>query len=179
MPVVSLRAVEDDDLPLFFEWQADEESYRMAAMAARDEEAFAAHWSRIRSNADTNLRTIVADGAVAGNAVSWTGVEGRMVGYWIGKAHWGRGIASSALRLFLEEEPRRPLFATVAEHNASSRRVLEKTGFRLVASGSWTTGQSPERSPSCVSASTRAVAPGPERSSTSSYSLPSGARKWV
>ena len=124
MPVVSLRAVEDDDLPLFFEWQADEESCRMAAMAARDAEAFAAHWSRIRSNADTNLRTIVADGAVAGNAVSWTGDDGRMVGYWIGKAHWGRGIASSALRLFLDVERHRPLLATVAEHNAGSRRVL-------------------------------------------------------
>lgn len=133
MPVVSLRAVEDDDLPLFFEWQADEESCRMAAMTTRDAEAFAVHWSRIRSNADTNLRTIVADGAVVGNAVSWTGDDGRMVGYWIGKAHWGRGIASSALPLFLDVERHRPLLATVAEHNVGSCRVLEKAGFRLVA----------------------------------------------
>ena len=133
MPAVSLRAVEDDDLPLFFEWQVDEESYRMAAISPRGEEAFAAHWSRIRSNADINLRTIVADGAVAGNALSWTSADGRMVGYWIGKRYWGRGIASSALRLFLEVERHRPLLATVAEHNAGSRRVLEKAGFRLVA----------------------------------------------
>ena len=51
----------------------------------------------IRSNPDSTLRTIVADGVVVGNAVSWTGDEGRMVGYWIGKEHWGRGIASAAL----------------------------------------------------------------------------------
>lgn len=132
--MVSLRAVEDDDLPLFFEWQADEESYRLAAVATRDEEAFAAHWSRIRGDADTNLRTIVADGAVAGHALSWTGADGRMVGYWLGKAYWGRGIASSALALFLEDEVHRPLLAIVAEHNPASRRVLEKAGFQLVSS---------------------------------------------
>lgn len=132
MPVVTLRPVEDGDLPFFFEWQADEESFRMAAVAPRDAEAFAAHWARIRSNADSYLRTIVADGAVAGHAVSWTGDEGRMVGYWLGKAHWGQGIASAALRLVLAEERRRPLLATVAEHNAASRRVLEKAGFQFV-----------------------------------------------
>ena len=133
MLLVSLRPVEDEDLPLFFEWQADEESYRMAAVTARDEAAFAAHWSRIRSNPDSMLRTIVAEGAVAGHALSWTGADGRMVGYWLGKAYWGRGIASAALRLFLDEEAHRPLFATIADRNAGSRRVLEKAGFRLAA----------------------------------------------
>jgi RimJ/RimL family protein N-acetyltransferase len=134
MPVVLLRAVEDGDLPFFFVWQADEESYRMAAVATRDAEAFAAHWSRIRSNPDGMLRTIVADGDVAGHALSWTGAEGRMVGYWLGKEYWGRGIASAALLLYLEEETHRPLLASVAEHNVGSRRVLEKAGFELVSS---------------------------------------------
>ena len=133
MPAVSLRTVEDDDLRLFFEWQADEESCRMAAVAARDAEAFAAHWSRIRSNADTNLRTIVADGAMVGPVVGWTGDDGLLFGSWLGMVHWGRGIASPALRLFLEAERHRPLLATVAEHNLGSRRMLEKAGFRLVA----------------------------------------------
>ena len=50
VPVVSLRAVEDGDLPLFFEWQSDEESYRMAVVPTRDAESFAAHWARNRSN---------------------------------------------------------------------------------------------------------------------------------
>ena len=75
----------------------------------------------------------MADGVVVGNAVSWTADEGRMVGYWIGKEHWGRGIASAALRLYLDVERHRPLLATVAEHNAGSRRVLEKAGFQFVA----------------------------------------------
>jgi len=132
-PVVSLRAVEDGDLPFFFAWQSDEESFRMAAVPARDEEAFAAHWAKIRSNPDSTLRTIVADGVVVGNALSWTADEGRMVGYWVGKEHWGRGIASAALGLFLEIDGHRPMLATVAEHNAGSRRVLEKAGFQLVS----------------------------------------------
>ena len=105
----------------------------MAAVPTRDAEAFAAHWARIRSNPDSTLRTIVADGVVVGNAVSWTADEGRMVGYWIGKEHWGRGIASAALVLFLDVDRHRPLLATVVEHNVGSRRVLEKAGFELVA----------------------------------------------
>lgn len=130
--VVSLRAVEDGDLALFFEWQADEESFRMAAVPSRDAEAFAAHWARIRSNPDSTLRTIVADGVVVGYALSWTGDTGRMVGYWIGREHWGHGIASAALRLYLEVDRHRPLLATVVEHNVASCRVLEKAGFDLV-----------------------------------------------
>ena len=132
--VVVMRPVEDGDLPFFFAWQADEDSSRMAAVASRDEEAFAAHWSRIRSDSDCMLRAIVADGNVAGHALSWTAAEGRVVGYWLGKSYWGRGITSEALRLYLEEERCRPLLATVAEHNTGSRRVLEKTGFRLESS---------------------------------------------
>ena len=104
----------------------------MAAVPTRDAEAFAAHWARNRSNPDSTLRTIVADGVVVGNAVSWTADEGRMVGYWIGKEHWGRGIASAALVLYLDVDRHRPLLATVVEHNAGSRRVLEKAGFQLV-----------------------------------------------
>jgi hypothetical protein len=33
--MVSLRAVEDGDLPLFFEWQADDESSRVADQEQR------------------------------------------------------------------------------------------------------------------------------------------------
>ena len=73
MSLVILRPVEDGDLPFFFEWQADEESYRMAAVAARDEEAFTAHWSRWRSEPDAMQRTIVVDGDVEMARVVVTG----------------------------------------------------------------------------------------------------------
>jgi RimJ/RimL family protein N-acetyltransferase len=53
------------------------------------------------------------------------------VGYWIGQDFWGRGIATRALRLFLEEVTIRPLYGRAAKDNRASIRVLEKCGFRL------------------------------------------------
>ena len=53
----------------------------------------------------------------------------REVGYWIDRAFWGRGIATTALTAFLRLEQTRPLYAGVAKHNVASIRVLEKCGF--------------------------------------------------
>ena len=126
---VTLRPVVDSDLPVFFEHQRDPEGVAMAGVPSRDEEAFFAHWEKVRARPDGIHRTIEADGEVAGNIVSWEGDEGRLVGYWIGREQWGRGIATAALRAFLEEIPERPLHALVHAENAGSIRVLEKCGF--------------------------------------------------
>ena len=83
------------------------------------------------------LKTIMFDGQVAGNIVSWEGAGEWEVGYWIGKEYWGKGIATQALLLFLGLVKTRPLYAHVARHNIGSRRVLEKSGFKL-------TGEEPE-----------------------------------
>ena len=110
---VTLRPVADSDVPVFFEHQRDPEGVAMAGVPSRDEEAFFAHWDKIRARSDAIHRTIEADGEVAGNVVSWQGEEGRLVGYWVGREQWGRGIATAALRAFLEEIPERPLYALV------------------------------------------------------------------
>jgi len=128
---VELREVEDGDLPLFFEWQRDPASNDMAGLPARDREAFDSHWAKIRCDPDVTLRTVVADGAVAGNVLAFVQSRKPVVGYWIGRDHWGRGIATSALAAFLRELPERPLYATVALGNTASVRVLEKCGFTL------------------------------------------------
>ena len=57
------------------------------------------------------------------------------IGYWLGEAHWGRGLAPEALRLatdyaFAEFNFVR-LQAGVLDWNPRSRRVLEKVGYRL------------------------------------------------
>jgi RimJ/RimL family protein N-acetyltransferase len=57
----------------------------------------------------------------------------REVGYWVGREYWGKGIATKALKKFLEYEKRRPLYGYVAIHNKGSRRVLEKCGFEFYA----------------------------------------------
>jgi RimJ/RimL family protein N-acetyltransferase len=76
-------------------------------------------------------QTILFDGQVAGNIVSWEGSDQRQIGYWLGKPYWGRGIATRALAQFLDQVRARPLYAHVARHNIASLRVLQKCGFTL------------------------------------------------
>jgi RimJ/RimL family protein N-acetyltransferase len=128
---VTLRHVRADDLPIFFEHQADPEANRMANFPARDRAAFMAHWAKILEGSGTE-RTIEVDGEVAGNLVSWVHDGERDVGYWIGREHWGRGVGTAALASFLTLLEERPLSAHVAEHNIGSIRVLEKCGFVAV-----------------------------------------------
>ena len=101
----------------------------MAHFPARDRDAFMTHWAQILVDASTWVRTVDVDGAVAGNVVSWVHDEERDVGYWIGREHWGKGVATAALSSFLAQLEERPLFAHVIEHNLGSIRVLEKCGF--------------------------------------------------
>jgi RimJ/RimL family protein N-acetyltransferase len=130
-----LRPVEAGDLETFFEHQRDPESNRMAAFPARDRAAFDAHWERILADETAVVRTIVWNGEIAGNMLSWPRSDQRLVGYWIGREYWGRGIATRALASFLDELTARPLQAHVATSNLGSIRVLEKCGFTLTASG--------------------------------------------
>jgi RimJ/RimL family protein N-acetyltransferase len=58
----------------------------------------------------------------------------RKVTHWIGRSHWGRGFATCALDAVLTVDPSRPLHGRVAYDNVASRRVLEKCGFRVIAS---------------------------------------------
>ena len=55
------------------------------------------------------------------------------VGYWLGRAYWGRGIASAALRAVTQHAFERfdlnRLHAGVFAWNPASARVLEKAGY--------------------------------------------------
>ena len=126
-----LRPVVPTDLPIFFEHQLDPDGTQMAAFPARDRAAFDAHWAtNVLGNPAAVTRTIVVDGAVAGWIGSWPQDGARHVGYWIGRAHWGQGLATRALAAYLELVTERPLHAQVVRHNVGSIRVLEKCGFR-------------------------------------------------
>lgn len=121
----------EDDLPVFFEHQMDADANRMAGFPPRDRDAFMAHWNTILRDESVVVRTVLLDGQVAGNVVAFD-FEGRHeVGYWIGRTFWGKGVATRALRAFLEEVTERPLYAGVAELNVASIRVLEKCGFTV------------------------------------------------
>ena len=100
---------------------------------ARDREAFDAHWQRCPRGRLLIKKTIVHDGQVAGNIGCWEQDGRRLIGYWVGKEFWGRGLATRALAEFVEDLPR-PLHAWVAGSNVGSIRVLEKSGFVAVGS---------------------------------------------
>jgi RimJ/RimL family protein N-acetyltransferase len=128
-----LREVTDDDLDDLYAHQADRVSYEMAAVPTRDRQAFDAHWRLLRADPEVLLHVIDVDGAVAGSVLSFVLRGERVIGYWIGREFWGRGIATQALAQLLAIETRRPLRAHVFAPNRASARVLEKNGFRLLA----------------------------------------------
>lgn len=130
--LVTLREVADEDLPLFFENQREPQALAFG-LRSRDREAFDAHWAKIRSDPALVIRTVLADGEVAGNIGAFERDGVTQVGYWYGSKWWRRGVATAALQAFLREFSTRPITAFVAAHNIGSVRVLEKCGFQLVS----------------------------------------------
>lgn len=127
--IVELRKVVPDDLELFFHQQQDPESNGLAKVFPRSRSCFDAHWEQSLCNPSVTVRTILFDGVVAGRITSFT-VEGKtFVGYWIDRAHWGKGVGTRALEAFVGVVDIRPLYAQVATSNMGSIRMLERCGF--------------------------------------------------
>lgn len=129
---IHLRPLVSSDLPTLFEQQLDPEANHMAAFTAKDptdRAAFDAHWAKIMADPGILLQTILYKGAIAGSILSHGWFVEPEISYWIGRKFWGKGIATEALRQFLEIQPVRPLYARAAKDNLGSIRVLEKNGF--------------------------------------------------
>jgi RimJ/RimL family protein N-acetyltransferase len=132
MKSIQLRDVAVGDIPIFYEHQLDADATEIAVFPSREREAFTAHWAKIMADESVILKTILFDGQVVGNIVSWEQNGEREIGYWIGKMYWGKGIATQALAEFLGYVKVRPVYAYVAKHNVGSIRVLEKCGFTVI-----------------------------------------------
>ncbi|HEX5204761.1 GNAT family N-acetyltransferase [Paractinoplanes rhizophilus] len=133
MPVIALRPLVDDDLDALFEMMRDPEAVRMAAFTPADpadRQRFDAQMARIRTDPTGTYRVITYDGAVAGSIASFVLDGETEITYWIDRSLWGKGIASTALKMFLQVETRRPLHARAASDNTGSLRVLRKAGFQ-------------------------------------------------
>jgi RimJ/RimL family protein N-acetyltransferase len=130
--VIELRPVLEADIETFYEFQADPEAAAMAVFGSRDRESHAANWHKIISDPKAVARTVLLDGKIAGNVLSWSHDGQPHVGYWIGREFWGRGAGTQALRLFVAEIETRPLYALVVVTNRGSQRVLEKSGFQRI-----------------------------------------------
>lgn len=139
-PLVRLRAVLPEDLPVFFEQQLDPQANYMAAFSAEDpgdRPAFEAHWAKILADPGICIRTVLYQGQTAGYILShaWDGML--EVSYWLGKAYWGKGVATCALQQFLEIQPTRPIYGHVVKDHPASLRVLQKCGFVAVSEETW------------------------------------------
>lgn len=131
---IRLRDVLEDDLPLFFEFQLDAEANHMAAFTAKnpaDQAAFQAHWTKILNDETVTVKSIILGREVIGHVACFQQFEETEVTYWLGRAYWGKGLATQALNLFLSEVIKRPLFARAVKDNIASIRVLVKCGFHI------------------------------------------------
>lgn len=95
-------------------------------------------WLSIATSETSDIHLAIEHGTEAiGGISAMRGNEnaryGAEIGYWIGEAHWGRGVGSAAVRAFCDalfqhtdiERIEAGAFAT----NPASHRVLEKAGF--------------------------------------------------
>jgi RimJ/RimL family protein N-acetyltransferase len=97
-------------------------------------------WIRTASAAEPETHFAIAVGGEAAGGIGLelqTDVHRRSaeIGYWLGAAVWGRGIATEAVRAVTGYGFARlglcRIFAVVFEGNPASRRVLEKAGYLL------------------------------------------------
>lgn len=128
---VRLRDVVETDLEVFLAQEHDPEAVRRSRFPARPRERFLDHWrTRILGDPTVHVQTIMVGDEVAGNLVAWWEGERRFIGYWMGRAFWGRGLGTLALGLFLRQEKTRPLYADPFHGNTASVRLLERLGFQ-------------------------------------------------
>ena len=105
-------------------------------------DADAEGWFQIAASPGRSIHLAIEfEGAAVGGISARTG-EGIFVrtahfGYWLGEAHWGKGLMTAAGQALLEYLKADARFARlespVFEWNPSSMRVLEKLGFERVA----------------------------------------------
>lgn len=126
---IRLRPVQPGDLPRMYELQLDPESNRMAVTIPRIREAFDSHFAKVLDDPGIAARVVLFGEAIVGFISCFPRAGQDHVGYWIDREYWGRGFASRALHLLLQEVAKRPLVATAATSNGASLRVLQKCGF--------------------------------------------------
>lgn len=132
--VVTLRATRARDLDALFTFEHGGAMQPVAStpVGPADRAAFDAHWHRLIDDPSIDARTIRADGVIVGSVARSFEDGAAEITCWIEPAHRGEGIATRAIRLFLDALRERPVRARVAADDAPSIAVLDKLGFRQV-----------------------------------------------
>ncbi|TDN40287.1 N-acetyltransferase [Hymenobacter sp. UV11] len=129
---VTLRPTHLADLAWFFQFQLDPVAAYLAAFTPPqplDEAAYVAKYSAFLRDPTIHMQTILLAGTLVGSIAKFEVAGEAGLTYWLDRAYWGQGVATSALRQFLRLEPTRPLVARVAWDNVGSQHVLAQNGF--------------------------------------------------
>ena len=136
MDRVTLREVREDDLSVFHAHEQDPAAAWRAAFTSPTRGELVAYldfWhTKVLADPSNVSRTVLVDERPAGYVLKFPMFGKPSVAYWLGREFWGRGVATRALRAFLNEVHERPLAARVAADNHASLRVLEKCGFNVI-----------------------------------------------
>lgn len=97
-------------------------------------------WVKIAQNSPETFAIVVDNEAVGGIGILLKDdiyQKNAEIGYWLGEAHWSKGIISSAITEIIEYTFKNydvhRIYAGVFEYNLASMRVLEKAGFHKEA----------------------------------------------
>ena len=129
---ITLRPSRAEDLEFFFQFQLDEEAGHLAAFMPKEpgnKPAYMDKYSRLLKDPTVNMMTIMFGNDIAGSISKFEMKGDAEITYWIDRKFWNKGIASTALSVFLTKEKMRPIFARTAFDNFGSQKVLEKCGF--------------------------------------------------
>lgn len=129
---VQLKETSPKDFDTLFSFQLDKEANILAGFTSKnpaDKNAFITKWNKLLSDKNINLKTITLNDEIVGSIAKFEMNGNSEITYWIGKKFWGKGIATNALKKFLQIEKSRPLFGRVAFDNFGSQKVLKKCGF--------------------------------------------------
>ncbi len=130
-----LRQTEVEDLEFFYKFQLDEEARILAAFTSKestDKIAYLKKYTKLLNDSTVNMKTILINNTIVGS-ISKFELQGKAeITYWIDRRFWRKGVASTALKEFLNLENCRPIFGRVAFDNFGSQIVLEKSGFKKV-----------------------------------------------
>ncbi|MEO8117533.1 MAG: GNAT family N-acetyltransferase [Bacteroidota bacterium] len=129
---LKLRKTVLSDLEFFFQFQLDKEAIYLAAFTSidpTDKKAYFEKYTRHMNDPTINMQTIMVDEIIAGSIAKFFMEGDAEITYWIDRKFWGKGIATSALKVLLGMESTRPIFGRVAFDNFGSQKVLENCGF--------------------------------------------------
>jgi RimJ/RimL family protein N-acetyltransferase len=138
-PSIQLTATTANDLEVLFEFQRDTEGVFMAAFTPKepgDKDNYVNRYSGFIVDPSIIMMTIWLNDRIVGSISRYVMEGDHEITYWIDRKYWGRGIATNALKMFLEIDEIRPLFGRTAIDNIGSQRVLQNNGFLKIGEDS-------------------------------------------